>query len=1132
LPQITIFVIHTGNPLYMRFFQRTILFLFLITGFSVRMHASHLMGGEITWTCQGGGQYIFQMKLYRDCNGTQGPAVANLDVFNNPSITTIALNLVNQVDISPVCNITGPSITCAIAQSQPGWPNSATPVAGAVEEFIYQSAPTTLTGVPPAAGWIFSYSSCCRNTSITNVNNTAGTIGFTLRAKMYSYNNQNTNPCFDNSPEFLESPKTIICTGNPFTYNHNAVDAELDSLAYSWAEPLDVTTSLPPAAFAANNLPFVATFAFNNPLPGTALDPNNVPATINPLTGEISYTSFTQGNFVTCIKVEAWKCGQLVAEVYRDIQIVLLPCGVNSPPSVLPPFNANTSFATTVYAGQLVTFNLSATDFDFLPNGNPQTMTMEASGQQFGAGFSNPNAGCLNPPCATLTPPPPVSGPFNVGTDFSWQTDCNHVYFVNQCNVASNTYNFIVRTTDDFCPAPGITIATISITVLAQTLVDSPEPHCVAVAPNGDITLTWEQPIDTAGTFDSYHIYSSGNANGPFTVIDSIFSIAQTSYTHVGANGNAGPVYYYIETRSGCGGLVFQPAMDTVSSIYLQVTNSNNVAALLNWNNISTPPPTSQFAWFRIYREYPTGVWTLIDSTQSLSFVDSIQICNAVVNYRIEIGDSLGCVSVSNVDGALFIDNVAPNIPLLDSTSVTSTGTTQIGWNPSTSPDAIGYVIYQFINGLWTAIDTVWGYNSTSYQNLISNAGQQSESYVVAAFDSCGNISVFSLVHHTLYLNRSLNICDSEANLWWNTYVNMPGGLGGYNIYASENAGPWAQIGSTPAGDTNFVHPALNQFSTYCYRVEAFNTTNTITASSQETCLFVNVPQQPVFNYLRVATVAGADIVNLTAFVDAAADVQRYDVYRADSITGLWAFLGSIPATASTTINYTDLTAHTNEQSYYYKMTAVDSCGADALVSNIGRTIFLQAFANSEITNTLYWNDYESWLGNVQLYNIYRSIDGIWDPNPIATVPFINAANNEYIDNVETYIGYVGKFAYQIEAVEGPGNMYTFIDTSYSNISEVVQRPLVYVPNAFSPNGNGLNDVFLPSCGFIDIVDYSFSVYNRWGEQIFITDDKNIGWDGRYKDNRCESEVYVWLLTIKTASGQYVDMKGTVTLVR
>ena len=139
-----------------------------------------------------------------------------------------------------------------------------------------------------------------------------------------------------------------------------------------------------------------------------------------------------------------------------------------------------------------------------------------------------------------------------------------------------------------------------------------------------------------------------------------------------------------------------------------------------------------------------------------------------------------------------------------------------------------------------------------------------------------------------------------------------------------------------------------------------------------------------------------------------------------------------------------------------------------------------------------------------------------------------------YIDDVSMYTSSaVGFFEYSVEAVEGPGNIYLFTDSSYSNIAEVAQKPLVYVPNAFTANNNGLNDEFIPSTGFIDIVDYQFSIFDRWGEEIFTTDDRYTGWNGRMANgNKCEGGVYVWTLTFKAASGQYIDMVGTVSLIR
>lgn len=1114
------------NSLIVKFF---VLFSAAFFLFAESAHASHLMGGEITWTCNGSGQFVFQMKLYRDCNGVSIPNSLFLNVDNHPIVGQIQMSLVAQNDISPACNAAGPAISCAAAQAQPQWPNSATPIPGAVEEFIFRSSPIALTGTPPAAGWVFSYTTCCRNPSTSNISN-AASAGITIRAVMYAYNNQNMNPCYDNSPEFLEPPSTVICNGYPFTYNQNAVDPELDSLSYAWAEPLGDTVSGSPAwnpPFSPQYLAWAPTFSANSPLPGPTLNAGNVPATIDPITGEISFTSFTSGNYVTCIKVQAWKCGQLVAEIYREMQVVMLACGNNNPPVITPPLNSNTTYSDTVYAGQLVNFVLSATDPDL------NNLTLTATGNQFGTGYVNAAAGCLNPPCATLNPPPPVSGPSAAQTTFNWQTSCNHVNWNNSCYVGSNTYNFVFKAQDDFCPAPAANIKTISITVLAVPPVMSPHVHCLAVQPNGDVTLTWDQPLDTAGTFNSYHIFTSTNPNGPFTDIDSIFNYNTLSYTHVGANANNGPVYYTVQTRAGCSGMQMWPALDTMSTIYLQVVNNMNGTASLTWNNISVPPPGSQSGMFHIWREYPVGTWVLIDSTSQLAYMDSISVCNSQVNYRIEIYDTLGCWSVSNVDGDLFQDPSIPAIPLIDSVSVDANGNAILGWDASTVPDVIGYVVYQYINGIWTAVDTLYGVNSTAYTNIISNADQQSEQYVIAAFDSCGNISAFSPIHQSIYVTAWVNICNATTYLTWNNYIHMNPSTAGYSVYASENGGPYVYLGSTGAGDTTFEHSGLHQFSTYCYYVVAFNGPGTVSSTSNIRCIFANTPQQPMFQYLRAVTVSNPNQVLLTAYVDNSADIQGYNVMRADTIIGPFDLIGFIPFNNLTAVSYYDNTAATEQQSYYYKLVAVDSCGAPSVSSNISRTIYCEASANNELTNTIVWNDYETWLGGVAYYNIYRSIDGLLDPVPIATVPFTGAGYNLYVDDVSAFSpSKVGMFTYIIEAVEGPGNTYAFTDSSFSNQAEVAQKPLVFVPNAFTPNNNGNNDVFIPSTGFIDVVDYRFAVFDRWGEEIFITNDRWTGWDGKIGTKKCEPGVYVWSLTFKAASGQYIDMVGTVTLIR
>jgi len=90
----------------------------------------------------------------------------------------------------------------------------------------------------------------------------------------------------------------------------------------------------------------------------------------------------------------------------------------------------------------------------------------------------------------------------------------------------------------------------------------------------------------------------------------------------------------------------------------------------------------------------------------------------------------------------------------------------------------------------------------------------------------------------------------------------------------------------------------------------------------------------------------------------------------------------------------------------------------------------------------------------------------------------------------------------------------------------------VHVPNAFTPNGDGINDEFLPIFNVPQVKDYEFLVFNRWGEQIFGTDLPGKPWDGSYGGVVSQVDVYVWKLICKDAiTGELIERIGHVTIV-
>jgi gliding motility-associated-like protein len=656
----------------------------------------------------------------------------------------------------------------------------------------------------------------------------------------------------------------------------------------------------------------------------------------------------------------------------------------------------------------------------------------------------------------------------------------------------------------------------------------SPEIKCVSVAPNGNVTISWQNPAPLLN-FNKYFIYSSRNINGPYSVVDSIFNPASTSYTHVGTNANGGEVYYYIV--GNCGGTINAPAVDTISSIFLNATNPGNGTVMLKWNALHKPSVATSMSWYRVFREYPAGTWTLVDSTKSLSFIDTVSVCRTQLNYRIETGDNTGCTSVSSIAGGVFMDMIVPKIPFLDSVSVNVAGKVDIGWEPSASGDTQGYVVYQLINGIWVSIDTVVGRNNTFYTNLNASANSTIENYRIAAFDSCGkHLSPMGTPHNTILVKSNPNPCARLNVLNWNAYNSMPSGIKEYDIYVSINGAPFVLLGTTASGSTSFTHTNLQQTFVYCYFVQAKDMSGTRSSTSNKYCYTANIPPEPTFSYLKSATVIANNMVNVYCYVDVAAQIKKYKILRSESPAGPFVLIGSTPFTGAAIVSYTDKTAKTSEKSYYYKTVAVDTCNNDTTVTNIGRTILLNVVANDDRTNTLSWNDYELWLGSVNSYNVYRSIDGGAWVGPIANIPYTATGSNTFTDDVSNYYPGQGIFSYYVKAFEDVGNPYGITDSSRSNVAEALQDAKVYIPNAFVPTGK--NNLFIPVTAYVDKTEYVFRIFDRWGEEVFVTNDPYQAWDGTVGGKKADENVYVYLLKFKTAYGQYVERKGTVALLR
>ncbi len=1081
-------------------------------------YATHILGGELSWQCQGNGSYVFDLILYRDCNGfdvTVGPE--NISVWNHPSVNQITVNFISRIDMSPYCQQVnnGPEpFNCGTGS----FSGNGT---GAVERVLYRSNPIFLPGNPGVNGWVFTYSSFFRSSSITNLQS-PGTTGITVVAKMFNTGANGT--CNDSSPRFYEPPYVVACAGVPYSFNPNVFDPDLDSLVFAFGQPLDqIITSYNPPNDPAN-INFVNGFSVNSPTPSPAISAGSTPAALNASNGTLTFNSTMAGNYVIMLKVLAYRDGVLISENQIELQVAVENCLIqNNPPIVTPPFNGNTSFETTVMAGDLVTFNLAAQDNGLLQNFLPQSTFIYASGAQFASNITDANSGCANPPCAALSSNIPVSGSPSANVNFSWQTACNHLIGASGQTQNNASYNFVFRVQDDLCQIPAVQYVTVVVNVVNSALPAAPEITCIDVLPNGDVTLTWTPSSGPIGAFDGYEIHHTQNG-----LVASINDISTTSYTHVGANADQGVQSYYILAIGGCGGLFFNSS-DTVSTVFLEVNNPGNGFAFLNWNDIGNPAIWGPYAYVEM--EYPAGVWTVVDSVSisTSQLLHEITICDAFLNFRVVLMNN-NCVSHSNIDGDVFEDMTPPPIPIIQSVSIdTITGNIVITWGVSPSPDTYGYIIYdQDGNGFYADLDTIWGRFNNTYEITGANLSA-ALSFTVAAFDSCFTDQIpvtyqtsgKANVHTTMYANGIVDVCAETLNLSWSAYVGWPQGVQLYRVFVKPENENWYLAGTStnPNAQIGIAPDILYQVVIQAVSENGFN------SFSQILSIIYELPGSPDIHYLATATVED-DEVHILYYSSFLPGQGKVILQKWNNIQQSYEDLEE-RIVASPFELFIDQNNKANERSERYRLMAIDSCNNPTLPTNIGKTIFLTTNTDqARLSVTLQWSSYEQFSAPIVGYRIFRSINGIMDNDPIAVVP---GNTRNYYDNLEEFGHTTGEYCYFVEAIEG-FNMYSFNETSKSNASCALLEPLIYIPNTIIING--INELFLPVLNFYDFNTYELTIFDRWGQVMFRTNNPDEGWNGKHSISQNIMEgTYVYVLRIRDGQDNEITTRGHVNVL-
>lgn len=331
---------------------------------------------------------------------------------------------------------------------------------------------------------------------------------------------------------------------------------------------------------------------------------------------------------------------------------------------------------------------------------------------------------------------------------------------------------------------------------------------------------------------------------------------------------------------------------------------------------------------------------------------------------------------------------------------------------------------------------------------------------------------------------------------------------------------------------TTYTFDALNCKKQYDFQITAF--VGSVPADRvviKSPTILVNPATTPLLAPKVIATVSvvNENLIKFNVFEQVGLE-KNYIYYRSEGGPSNF-----VKVKESAQNFYEDKSVEPNRQQYCYKVEYQDDC------DNVSQQSpsFCSVFLTSTKPNTLDWTQFVIPSPDTfpVEYNV-QSIDESGFPTGITTVTTNSLGVKNQIDALLAAPTAQGKAYFRIEAVqrvkitESNGTTYSFPFTVYSNIYTFITPAQLYVPNAFSPNEDGVNDKFEAKGRYI--VKFNLEVYDRWGNVIFESSDLGTGWNGTASDGVTPAPAgnYGFKVYGLDPAGQKFEKVGSVTLIR
>jgi gliding motility-associated-like protein len=985
---------------------------------------------------------------------------------------------------------------------------------------------------PSLNGYIIAYQRCCRISGLNNLSAPSDNIGATYAIKIPGLNEGIPNAHINASPQFIFNDTSIVCGNNPFSIDFTAIDPNGDSLVYSFCDAYNGATSFNPAPVTASNPPY-AFVPYQSPYTGS--QPLGAGVTINPVTGVISGIAPPAGEYVLSVCVGEYRNGIRFAESRKELHLRVADC--NPVAATLDPSFVTCGDLTLSFSNQSDNITIQNWFWQF---DDPASGTADSSNAQFPSHtFSTAGVYTIKLivnrglPCVDSTtqvvsvfpgffPGFAPAAPFCIGSAVTF----NDTTRTNYGTVSMWSWNFgdpatLADTSHLQNPAyvyntPGS--YTIKLIVANSKGCKDTILTPITVLANPALSLL---PGDTAYCgLDSLQLTATGTGNFSWSPATNI----------TGAN-TATPLVYptaptsYIVTldASGCKSrdtVRVTPVLDLTNAIAasppgicegdtLTLTGSSNHPNVSwQWSpaaTLSAPAAQSTNAFPVTATTYTLktkwGANCIATATQNITVIPlavpfagtDTSFCSGQAGIQLQAsgGTSYQWTPAAGLSNPAIANPIA-------TPSVTTVYAVSVGVNGCSRRRADSVLVtVRTKPGLQMPADTLICVIDTLQLNA---AGEGSFAWTpnYNINNTSVNNPLVSPDVPTMYRLRLTDIygCYRDDSVLVNVKADVTVDAGndtsickteGYTLTATGDAVSYTWSPNVALSSNVIRNPFANPQATTTYTVTA-----NIGKCQRTSDVIIKVAPYPVAH-------AGPDPTVCIGF--------NSQLTAGGGSSYMWS-----PATFLSNPNISNPAVLQPTTTTQYIVSVTDTLGCNKVIKDTVVVIViprLHVNAGPQDTSIV--------EGEPLFLNATGALTYVWTPdtwlsNPNISNPVAMLENN---------------FAYIVTGKDAAGCFGT------DSISVTVYKfdPDMYVPTAFTPNGDGNNDVARPILIGMRSLRY-FRIYNRFGQLVFSTTEMGKGWDGVFAGRPQDMATFVWYAEGVTYKGQVRKKKGYVVLIR